>query len=116
MSLDRSGTIFRASASDLGLGNVVMMLGLPRSKSQKKLTPGSNWIFAGPDASAKNRQPAFSSNLLILIRAAASFMRLMEFELGNVAAAFNVLVFREGPDAGGDLGIGEELAGQGVGA
>ena len=40
------------------------------------VTLGSSWMFAGPLASAKKRQPAFSSSLLILMRAAASFMRI----------------------------------------
>ena len=37
------------------------------------LTPGSRQIFAALVPSEKNRQPAASSNLLILIRAVASF-------------------------------------------
>ena len=36
------------------------------------VTLGSNWMLAGLFPSAKKRQPAASSNLLILMRAVAS--------------------------------------------
>ena len=39
-----------------------------------RVTLGSSWMFAGPLASAKKRQPVASSSLLILMRAAASFI------------------------------------------
>lgn len=42
--------------------------------TEGNLTLGSSWMFAGPFPSAKNRQPTFSSSLLILMRAEASFM------------------------------------------
>ena len=49
---------------------------LPRASRSSVLivTFGSRQILAGESPSAKKRQPAASSNLLILIRAVASFM------------------------------------------
>ena len=89
-SLPASGPLFSALASRTMMGNPFW---LSRRKSMKPLpvfsksspsasraclvsaTVGSSRVLAGPLASAKTRQPGLSSRLLILMRAAASFMR-----------------------------------------
>ena len=56
----------------------------PRSSRSDALivTPVSRQMLAGLSPSAKKRQPAASSSLLILMREAASFMRIQSVERG----------------------------------